>query len=178
VVVVGCVVRPDIDRRGDTNCGASFSKCGRYRYLLWRYWHSPLLTGPPVTTCTWVMLNPSTADESVLDQTLRKCMGYSKAWGYDGMLIANLYALRSTDPKGLWKVEDPVGPINDEALKYAAARHNRLVCGWGANAKPKRVYEVVELLQNPMCLGVTKTGAPRHPLYLRKDAALDYWSAP
>src|SRR5690606_14314462 len=83
--------------------GAEFSACGTYRYRLWRIWDTdkPLLL--------WIMLNPSTADDKQLDPTCARCQKWAQTWGYGGFMVANVFALRSTDPKGLYSINDPVG---------------------------------------------------------------------
>lgn len=155
---------------------ALVSPDGFYRYWLTRTWG----TGGHAT---FVMLNPSTADANEDDPTIRRCIGFAKAWGLGGLRVVNLYALRSTDPKGLWKASDPVGPDNDHWLREAAFHAVRLglpiVAAWGANAKPGRVAQVLALpsMDRLTALGVTKDGAPRHPLYLRADSRLSPWSA-
>lgn len=145
------------DNAGD----AVISACGRFRYLLRRRWWSE---GGP--TLVWIMLNPSTADASRDDPTIRKCIGFSKAWGYGGLVVANLFALRSTDPRQLYKVADPIGPENDAAL--AALRDGFDVVGaWGVNgAHLNRGAAVAAMFPRMQCLGVTKNGQPGHPLYL------------
>lgn len=151
---------------------AAFDDERVYRYLLTRAWGP----GPRVL---WIMLNPSTADESKLDPTLRRCLGFSRAWGFDGFEVCNVYALRSTDPKGLWKAADPIGPGNDAAIRAAAERASCVIVGWGNHAKIDRELEVAKLLQDvgqrPCCLGTTDKGAPRHPLYLRADSPAFLW---
>lgn len=158
----------------ETTSDALVSGDGRYRYWLTRTWG----TGP---YATFVMLNPSTADAAVDDPTIRRCVGFAKSWGCAGLNVVNLYALRSTDPKGLWLAEDPVGPECDRYLASfaATAAHfgTPLIAAWGANAKPERVAHVLRLngMQALTALGVTKDGAPRHPLYLRSDAQPEPW---
>jgi len=149
---------------------ATFSACLAYRYSLSRQW------GDDGSVC-WIMLNPSTATASVDDPTIRRCVGFSRAWGYGALEVVNLYALRSTDPAGLWKSTDPVGPQNDAAILRATQRASLVVCAWGANAKPARVAQVRELLmETPLHhLGRTKAGMPRHPLYLRADSIRQAW---
>ena len=153
---------------------ALLSPDGRYRYWLTRDW----ARGP---VATFIMLNPSTADASVDDPTIRRCIGFARAWGMGGLKVVNLYALRSTDPKALWTADDPVGPDNDFHLRDAAGWANRLswplVAAWGANAKPDRIAVVRRLdgMNRLTALGVTKDGQPRHPLYLRADATLQPW---
>jgi len=89
------------------------------------------------------------------------------------MDVANIFALRSTDPRGLRRVDDPIGPGNDAAIVKLAKRADLMVVGWGTHgALNDRQTQVLELLKGvctPMCLAVTKHGFPKHPLYLRAD---------
>lgn len=151
---------------------ADFSPCGVYRYTLRRQW----LIGEG--TVLWVMLNPSTADASQDDPTIRRCIGFSKAWGYQGLTVANIFALRSTDPKKLLAIDDPIGPDNDTWLERLVSKgHDRVVAAWGARGG-ERGLQVAELLSRHAdvhCLGITKGGQPRHPLYLSKDALCWGW---
>ena len=140
---------------------------GEYRYTLTRVWDSAL---PMIT---FVLLNPSTADEVELDPTLRRCVGFAKREGYGGMMIVNLYAFRTKDPKVMLAAIDPVGPENDRVLANVTGT---VVAGWGTNADPARVAQVLALLPQLHALGVTKGGHPRHPLYVRADAPLIVWT--
>lgn len=155
---------------------AEISPCGQYRYTLKR---SPLSPYPDRGTAVFCMLNPSTADATTDDPTIRRCRGFADYWGCNGIVVVNLYALRSTDPRGLWNHADPVGPDNDFWLRSVARDCGTVVCAWGANARPDRVRQVVELLRSVgaqiRCLGQTKDGAPRHPLYIRADQQLVPW---
>lgn len=158
---------------------AHISDDGLYRYTLGRRWSTDLDAGAAV----FVMLNPSTADASVDDPTIRRCIGFARALGCGGLHVVNLYAYRATKPADLWQVEDPVGPENDDVLRRtfkAAANEGRpVIAAWGANAKPLRV-EFVGILAKAAgvtltALGVTKDGAPRHPLYLPASARPTPW---
>lgn len=155
---------------------AVLSADGLYRYNLTRTWGD----GPVVT---FLMCNPSKADASVNDPTIVRCRGFAESWGYDGIDVGNAYGLRSTDPKGLWLAADPVGPENDDWLIKLAANATvfgwPVVAAWGANVKPARVAQILALpgMGALQCLGVTKSGAPRHPLYLRSDSTLHPWPA-
>lgn len=151
---------------------AVFSPCRTYRYVLRR----PVGLGGG--TCLFVMLNPSTADETVNDPTIRRCMGFARDWGYGLLLVANLFALRSTDPRALYAAEDPVGPENDRHILAAASEAGVVVCAWGNHgAHLDRGRAVASLLKGEgveaRCLGVTGTGQPRHPLYIPKAQALE-----
>lgn len=144
---------------------AEFSDCRRYRYALRRVFAD----GPAVL---FVGLNPSTADESVDDPTIRRCLGFARRWGYGTLLMGNLYGWRSTDPLALANVDDPVGPENDYWLERLARNANRVVAAWGADPGPVRMRPVQALVVIGHCvaLGLTKDGSPRHPLYMRADA--------
>lgn len=127
----------------------------------------------------FVMLNPSTADAAQDDPTIRRCVGYASVWGRTGIIVANLYALRRTDPAELWKHSDPVGPLNDEYLAELVQQYGDIICAWGVNARADRVAAFRDLVEanggRTFCLGVTKDGHPRHPLYLKRDARPVQW---
>lgn len=117
-----------------------------------------------------VGLNPSTADEWQDDPTIRRCINFARDWGFGCLVMANAYAYRSTDPKGLWSVDDPVGPENDDALQSLAQMAGMVLVAWGVNCKPERQEQVLELLDRPVhCLGTTKEGFPKHPLYIARS---------
>jgi hypothetical protein len=152
--------------------GAAFSRDGRYRYRLWRRWDR---SRPAIAFC---MLNPSTADARRNDPTIRRCMGFARDWGYGGIEVVNIFALRATDPRDLRSARDPVGPRNDAFMLRAAGR-SPVVIAWGVHgALRDRGAEALGLLAprtRLLALGRTRSGAPRHPLYLRHDAeAMEY----
>lgn len=153
---------------------AVISSCGQYRYWLERA--GDLLAARPLP---FLMLNPSTADAQLDDPTIRRCRGFAKTLGYSGIIVVNLYALRSTDPAALWAHPDPVGPENDQHI-IRATDSGEVVCAWGANAQRERVEDVVRMLRyggrRMHCLGTTRDGHPRHPLYVRADQPLVEWS--
>lgn len=155
--------------------GAVISDCGRYRYRLGRTWDDAL------PGATFIMLNPSTADASVDDPTIRRCIGYARTWGCGALTVVNLYAWRATDPRELWKTADPVGPENDAhliaAAKSATASFGPLVAAWGAHADPWRIGDVLALpgMDRLGALALTKDGQPRHPLYLKADLTPQPW---
>lgn len=118
------------------------------------------------------MLNPSTADEKKDDPTVRRCALYAIRWGFDKLYVGNIFAYRSTDPKALYELEDPVGPDNDTSLVEMASVSEIVVLAWGVHGKlHKRGEAVVQLLKEngiePYCLKITKQGHPSHPLYLK-----------
>jgi hypothetical protein len=150
---------------------AILSDCGRYRYRLYRSWDD----GPFVV---FLMFNPSTADAQQDDPTIRKCMGFAKQWGYPGITVVNLFAMRSSDPREISKVpfNSAVGAENDEAILTACCTASELVCAWGCGQHMRkrldRADSVLRMIRRtfPMlpitCLGRGADGQPRHPLML------------
>jgi hypothetical protein len=156
---------------------ASFDDSGTYRYTLHRRWDAEpgLMTGSGGRVC-FCLLNPSTADAKVLDPTLKRCLGFAQRWGFGHMEVVNIFALRSTQPAALKKHRDPIGPLNDRAIRRAAARADLVVVGWGTHAglgdRHVAVGKLLSGVCEPMCWARTKDGYPKHPLYLRSDAAV------
>jgi hypothetical protein len=157
--------------RGDAYAGADFSPCGKYRYALWRVWKR--LARHRVL---WIMLNPSTADEKQLDPTVTRCYKFSELWGYEGFTVANLFAIRATDPAVMRADPEPVGPENDHFLLELAQAHTLVICAWGNHGMHmNRALAVTERLlarQIPLyALKLTGKGQPSHPLYLPGNLA-------
>lgn len=148
---------------------ARLSLDGVYRYELGRRWGK----GPAIC---WLMLNPSTADATTDDPTIRRCMGFTKLWGAGAITVVNLFAYRTPAPMDLPRVADPVGPGNDDAIHDAVVRARVVVAAWGASAShyplvAKRAAVVIADVQEArryafQCLGTTKYGWPQHPLYI------------
>lgn len=153
---------------------ALISPCGMYRYLLTRTWGK----APPIL---FVMLNPSTADAAIDDQTIRRCVSYGKALGAGGIIVVNLYALRATDPAELLRHPDPVGPENDRHLREAIVRASRIIVAFGSHpmVRPRLPGLVALAGARPLeCLGTTKDGWPRHPSRLPNGIIPSPWFAP
>ena len=148
---------------------AVLSDCGAYRYILTR--------GECLNPLVFIMLNPSTADHLEDDPTIRRCIGFAEGNGFDGIVVLNLYALRSTKPENLWKSDSPVGDLNDFYIK--SVKSNEVVCAWGRNAKKDRVDHVLAILKesniSACCLGANKDNSPKHPLYLSKKSKIIKW---
>jgi hypothetical protein len=143
--------------------GAVFSPCRTWRYTLTRTWAD----GP---LAMFVGLNPSTADETRDDPTIRRCVRFAREWGYSGVVMANLFAYRATDPGDMKAAADPVGPENDRRLAEQATACALVVAAWGTHgAYRDRAQAVVDsgALGDFAVLGLTKDGHPRHPLYMR-----------
>lgn len=127
-------------------------------------------------TVVWVMANPSVANRTRLDRTLRRCRSFTQRLGGHHMAILNAFAFISQDPAGMLAAEDPVGPLNDATIERTVAREGviAVIAGWGVLGTHRgRDKQLVEILRGRLsCLGLTKDGLPRHPLYLRADAPL------
>ena len=167
------------------NKSAHLSKCGTYRYSLTRQWGDD-----PVNRVCWIMLNPSTADAETDDPTIRRCISFSQGWGYDALVVVNLWPLRATDPKELrpflnwenngpdWWARDQIHFANLPIVLDTAHNAPLTIAAWGANAMKLDsgyVEHVLEELDQDVpanwsglhCLGTTKDGSPKHPLYVK-----------
>lgn len=146
------------------SCGALFSECRRYRYALWRVWDFDL------PQAAFIGLNPSTADESQDDPTLRRCIGYARRWGFGGLVMLNLFAYRTPHPAQLRCVQDPIGAQNDAALaRWLPLVRLTIVC-WGDQGRwLGRDQAVLRCIAQPFCLRLTRQGNPAHPLFLPAD---------
>jgi hypothetical protein len=160
---------------GDT-ATAVFSPDRTYRYALTRRWDeaAPL--------ACFIMVNPSTADALTDDPTIRRCSTFARSWGAGGLLVLNLFALRATDPAELRRHPDPVGPDNDHVIRRmlsaVTGRAGWVVAAWGVHGllagRDTYTARLVADVYGPdlSCLGVTKDGQPRHPLYVHGDTPL------
>ena len=165
------------DGTNDERSGASISVCEKYRYTLWRTWDA---SKPRVC---FVGLNPSTADATTDDPTIRRCLGYAHRWGMGGLTMLNLFSYRATDPGELLQLslEQAQGDQGPATLAaYSKQPQPLFVLCWGASVGMRddllryahRVGQNFAELGTGWCLGKTKGGQPRHPLYLPKTADL------
>jgi hypothetical protein len=161
---------------------AVISPDGLYRYRVER--QIAPFTGSG-TVC-FVMLNPSTADAETDDPTIRRCKDFAVEWGFEGLVVVNLFALRTTRPVHLWDgtiAEDPVGVANWAYTCEAVDEADLVIAAWGGHKYVARspVYHRVRSLGSTgtdsriRCLGKTASGQPRHPLYVRADKGLELW---
>lgn len=166
VPVTGTVTGGDLIERA----WATFDRARTYRYVLVRRWGP----GPAMVV---LMLNPSVADAFIVDPTVRRGLGFAKRERCGSYTALNLFALRSTDPKALYRHRDPIGPANDTFLARQTAGADIVVAAWGAHgAVGNRGTHVAQTLAEQgitlHCLGTTKHGHPRHPLYVPADTPL------
>ncbi len=158
---------------GEVRKGATFSTCRKYRFTLTRIWGD-------APYCMFIGLNPSTADETLDDPTIRRCIRFARDWGYGGLVMCNVFGYRSTCPKGLLRVGDPIGTCNDLEVFSAAKDCAMIVAAWGANDLAQiPAPKLASFLNRDLhCLGKTKGGFPRHPLYVKADTTpVLYWAA-
>lgn len=156
---------------------AAFSKDRQYRYVLARSWDSEK------PWAVFVGLNPSTADETTDDPTIRRCMRFAANWYYGGLIMLNLFAFRATQPKDLFVAKDPIGKHNDSVLRNVPELDRQpviVIAAWGTAGsflnRDKHVIEIFRKVQVPLYhLGLTKDGYPRHPLYLKNDTRPQLW---
>jgi hypothetical protein len=150
---------------------AKFSENRKYRYWLTR----TFTDGTPTKRVAFIMLNPSTATETVNDPSVRRCIGYADDWGMHELVVLNLFAFRGTDPRAMKAESMPVGDQNNYHIhKWCSDPATvAIIAAWGAHGGHlNRDRHVCQLLRKfkLKCLGVTKEGFPKHPLYLRADA--------
>lgn len=165
--------------------GAVFSPCREYRYTLsrltgvYRKGVTPGLSFAPPPTCLFIGLNPSTADEEKNDPTVTRMLGFARAWGYERLVVCNIFAYRSTDPLNLYEQHEPVGPENDVAIHMEALAAAFIVCAWGNHGdllqRGDKVRHDLRLLHTLHALGHNAGGQPKHPLYLRADTTPVVW---
>lgn len=165
-----------------------FSPCRKYRYTLWREWDCDLLTG-----CSddlpnshrhvqFIGLNPSTADETLDDPNIRRCIGFAKAWGYGALCMTNLFAWRDTTPKAMKLVPKPVGDDNVYHIMEQASNAGLIIAAWGKDGRHLCQGTEVRIalkgigVTNLHHLGLNSDGTPRHPLYLKATTQPQLWT--
>lgn len=159
---------------------AEISQCEKYRYLLDIHLDPPRprLLGEERTLVV-CMLNPSIADATRDDATVRWLIGWARKWGYTKIRIVNLAAYRATDQKDLFAATDPHGPRNAEYLALYASCCD-VVCAWGTGGRKLLDYEgmlsrICRVSGRLLCFGTNKDGSPYHPLRRSHDSQLRNW---
>jgi hypothetical protein len=149
--------------------GADLSACGRYRYRLWREWSTQL----PILGV--VGLNPSTADASKDDHTIRRCVSLAKANGYGRLEMLNLWAFRATDPSNLPTVVTEEEQHNTIVVHEISRSCARMVAAWSSHPKAALRLGSHGGVREWWCFGVTKDGSPRHPSRLPNGVCMVRW---
>lgn len=155
----------------EMNSGAHFSRCRTFRYALWREWDADR------SKVMLIGLNPSTADATRNDPTIRRCIGFARDWGFGGVWVLNLFAFRATYPSDLKAAADPVGPRNDEWIRRVARKTARAVAAWGNDGvfmgRSTRVR--IMLGDRLEVIRLNAGGEPAHPLYLPRGLKAVRW---
>ena len=153
---------------------AVYSKCENYRYTLTRVWDENK------KKVLFIMLNPSTADETKNDPTVERCERRAKKLNFGSFRICNIFAWRETSPLQLMKTDEPVGKDNDFHISKSVLWSDVIICAWGTHGTYfNREAEVKNLLSNNGAklyhLGLTKNGHPKHPLYITYTQNIVAW---
>jgi hypothetical protein len=157
---------------GEGISGALFNDSSHmFRYALWRTWE------PTGHKLLFIGLNPSTANDTRNDPTIRRLIGFAKSWGFGGLFAGNLFSLVSAYPDVLWlkPASDLSRGLNDTAIKRMRELSTKVIVGWGNQGRNAgtRPAEVLALVGEPVyCLKTKKTGEPSHPLYFPRDSKL------
>lgn len=134
----------------------------QFRYVLSRVWDEEK------PTVMFIGLNPSTADECEDDPTIQKCIKFAQSWDYGGLYMLNLFAYRTTNPRVLWEVKEPIGNGNDDYIKRYSDGCDKVICAWGNNGDfMQRGKSILQYVPNAHYLKLNKSGQPSHPLYLK-----------
>jgi hypothetical protein len=158
-----------------------FSECRLYRFTLWRDWDCDLLTGTSDDIphrdkfVQFICLNPSTADEKINDATVRRCIDFSKRWGYGAFCMTNIFPFRSMEVKKMLAHDEPIEMArqNAEHVERIAEHAGLIIFAWGNHGSHKRRGDkFVKHLLNVRKfkihhLGLNTDGSPKHPLYLK-----------
>ena len=149
----------------ENTSNAVLSEDGIYRYKLERKW------GPdPSNIVGFIMLNPSIADGESNDPTMTRVINFARSWGFDGVIVCNLYAYITPQRELLTQVDDPVGPENEAYVRALVDECSTIVYGWGNDGREPQWLR--DLVSSPFCLAMNQGGQPKHPLYIRGDAIM------
>lgn len=152
---------------------AAFSRCQRYRYQLERRWDND----SPAKRVVFIGLNPSTADHRMDDPTIRRCMGFTRSWGYNVLTVVNLFAFRTPYPAELKRTIDPVGPYNARHLSRVIRSADLVIACWGRHGgwKNQDTHLLKRFKDRLFCLAENSDASPAHPLYQRATTQPSPW---
>lgn len=161
--------------KGDAPSVAVYSDCEKYRYSLTRTWDA---SGRKVL---FVMLNPSTATEVQNDPTVERCERRARTLGFGAFRVTNIFAWRDTDPRAMRAADDPVGPHNNATISDGCDWADQVIAGWGNHGEHRGQGAIIkDMLGRKGCeirhLGLTKTGHPKHPLYIAYVQQPEIWA--
>lgn len=162
-----------------------FSPCRKYRYTLWREFYPIRAINPPLLPLEGnqahnflqvIGLNPSTADETRDDPTIRRCIGFAKTWGFGALCMTNLFAWRDTKPENMKAAPEPCGMENGRWITEVADGAGMILAAWGKHGsfigRDRNVMSALKALGKPVhCLKRNNDGSPIHPLYVAANTA-------
>ena len=153
---------------------AVYSNCENYRYTLTREWDAEK------QKVLFIMLNPSTADETKNDATVERCERRARNLNFGSVRICNIFAWRETNPFKLKQKTKPIGKDNNKIIQDSTIWANDIICAWGTHGSHlERDEEIKKLLSSNGCklyhLGLTKNGHPKHPLYVPYSQDIIRW---
>jgi len=161
--------------KGDAASIAEYSDCETFRYTLTRVWDRD------GKRALFIMLNPSTATEVQNDPTVERCERRARTMGFGAFRVCNIFAYRATDPRDMRAAPDPVGPLNDEAIRMSTPWADQTICAWGTHGAHLERGPAVERMLREMGtslfhLGLSKAGHPKHPLYIGYATKPIHWA--
>ena len=161
--------------KGDAASVAEYSDCETFRYTLTRVWDRD------GKRALFIMLNPSTATEVQNDPTVERCERRARTMGFGAFRVCNIFAYRATDPRDMRAAPDPVGPLNDEAIRMSVTWADQTICAWGTHGAHVERGPAVERMLREMGtslfhLGLSKAGHPKHPLYIGYATKPIHWA--
>lgn len=156
---------------------ATFDVSSYYRYCLTRSWTTDEANAHQVT---FIMLNPSEADAEQDDPTIRACSQFAQGWGYTRLTVVNLFAYRTAHPAMLGRIEDPIGPENDQYVTSAVKLADKVILAWGNQGillnRDQTVINLISSYRHKLyCLKRNRTGQPCHPLYIKRTTMPFVW---
>lgn len=161
--------------RGNEFSGAMYSPCEKYRYKLWRKLTKCATKGDKQKSINFIGLNPSTATELKNDPTVARMCRFALDWGFNVVIVTNIFAYRATLPSDMRKQSDPVGIINNVILSQVAGDCDLIVVAWGShgihNNRHKEVFQYLPI-RKTYCFEITKKGQPKHLLYQSSESKL------
>ena len=147
---------------------ATLDKERKYRYVLKRQWSKH-----NYKFINFVLLNPSTANETTDDPTIKACIKFAQNLGYDGFYVTNLFAFRTKSPRVLKQTKNPIGNKNNEYIKKYALKSKLVVIAWGNHGnflnRENEVLKILSKIKTLHCFATTKSGSPKHPLYINRN---------
>lgn len=125
----------------------------------------------------WVMLNPGTGEtEGRRRNTFERCKRWSRDMGYGGLMLGNVFSLRTRSARELLKVPQQMDELNTAALVLLSQLAPDTIVAWGNHGARSRYPAALRgLLKQPRCFGLTQAGQPRHPLYVPSGTSLVEW---